>query len=591
MRGAVGVAAIGAILVAPALGCSNLLVTKGASVDGSTMIAYNADDGDLYGSLGVYPAADHAPDTMRDIWDWDTGRYLGQIPEANHTYNVIGNSNEFGLTIGETTFGGLSKYSNQPGAILDYGSLIWVTLQRAKTAREAIETIGNLLDAYGYASDGESFSISDQDDVFLMEIFSKGPGHKGAVWVATRIPDGYISGHANQCRTTTIDFDDAENVLFSSDVVTFAQDEGLYPKDGKREDFDFSAAYDPVSFTGARLCEARVFGIFTDCDVPGLDEYLNYAKGYDLSKRMPLYVKPSRKLSLNDSMWAMRTHFEGTWFDNSGLERPDVGAGAGNSVYRWRPLLWTSGGKKYVNERTVGVQQTGFNFVAHTRPNVPVAMATVTWWAPDDSSMALRVPMYAAAGQVSAAFADPVGIMPHGAAPYGNPGSAVTMSLDSAFWVWNLVSNYAMDRGYATVYPDIQQKLAELEGAYMAQVADADVGVRAALSSGDAAKAKELMTNFTITAGDDGLTNWRDFWMHLFSRYRDGFTNKAPVLPMCADGKTENCTFREIPDSEETGYTDSWYARIVADSDNAEVCRRRSSSSHNRPQLSRALWL
>eukprot|EP00041_Stephanoeca_diplocostata_P019616 m.426169 g.426169 ORF g.426169 m.426169 type:complete len:301 (-) comp21352_c0_seq5:2985-3887(-) len=245
--------------------CSNLLVTKGASADGSTMIAYNADSGNLYGSLGIYPAADHAPGTMRDIWDWDASTYLGSIPEVNHTYNVVGNSNEHGVTIGETTFGGLPKYNHQPGAIMDYGSLIWVTLQRSTTAREAINVAAKLMEDYGYASDGESFSISDQNEVWLMEIFSKGPGRKGAVWVASRVPEGYICSHANQARTTTFKHDDPDNVLYSPDVVSFAVEEGLYPKTADPKDFDFSGTYDPVSFTGARLCEARVYSANTTC--------------------------------------------------------------------------------------------------------------------------------------------------------------------------------------------------------------------------------------------------------------------------------------------------------------------------------------
>lgn len=534
------------------------------------MIAYNADSGNLFGSLGHYPAANHSPGTMRDIFDWDSGVYLGKIPEAEQTYNVVGNMNEYGLSIGETTFGGLGNFSHQPGAIMDYGSLIWVTLQRSKNAREAIKTASTLMADYGYASDGESFSIADPDEVWLMEIMSKGPGEKGAVWVATKITDGMVSGHANQARTTTFIQDDEDRVQFAPDVVTFAQRKGLYPTTATAAAFDFSAAYDPINFAGARLADARVWGMMVRAEVAGIEQYLDYVKGDNLEKygatRMPLMFTPGHKVSLNDTMWIMRTHFEGTWFDNSGEIRPDVGAGPESSRYRWRPLEWQFQGKHYVNERTVGVQQTAWNFVSHMRGWLPQPLAGVTWWAPDDSSMALRVPFYGAATAISPGFGDPIGQLPAAAVSYGVKADAGNMNLDSAFWVWNLVANYAYDRSYAKVAPVIQAKINEVEQDYMTRVAANDA-VAKAQSPEEAVK---TVTAFSVAIGTESISTWRNFWMSLFQSFRDGFTVTPPVVPTCTGGNTHGCTCRPIPDAAETGYSAAWYTRILADGDNAE---------------------
>ena len=340
-----------------ARGCTNILVSRGASADNSTQLSYNADSGSLYGSLGHYPAADHPPGALREIWDWDGSFYLGSIPEVSHTYNVVGNANEHGLIIGETTFGGLEALGGAgTGAIMDYGSLIWVTLQRAKTARAAIAIMDSLCQTYGYASEGESFSIADGEEVWLMELIGKGK-EKGAVWVAQRVPEGYIGSTANQARITTFPRDDPANCLFAKDVVSFAQSHGLFPKDASEASFSFSDTYDPVTFGGVRLGEARVWNIFQPASGGAFGEYLDYAQGKNLSHRMPLFARVAHKLTVNDTMELMRTHFEDTWFDTRGLSRDDVGAGSGNSAYRWRPLQWSSGGKHYVNERTVGVQQ------------------------------------------------------------------------------------------------------------------------------------------------------------------------------------------------------------------------------------------
>ena len=416
-------------------GCTNLLVSSGASDDGSTILAYNADSGELYGSVGHYPARTHGPNATREVWDWDDAVFLGTIPEASKTYNVVGNANEVGLVMGETTFGGVRQLdSHGSGGIMDYGSLIWIALQRCETCREAIELIDALVQRHGYASDGESFSCVDGKEAWLMELIGKGRFEKGAVWVATRVPDGAVLAHANQARTTTFAMDDPENVMYSPDVVSFARKVGLYPADAEAfpdAAFDFSAAYDPVTFSGARHGEARVWDIYRH--VAGADAmapYLEYARGFNLTTRMPLFVYPAatadaatgasgdgglrggssrtsektrakaRKISVSDVMAFMRTRLEDTWFDTRGVHRSDVGAGSGHSAYRWRPLMWHAAGQPegaastFVNERTVATQQTSWNFVAASRSWLPKPIAAIQWWAPDDSATALRVPIY-----------------------------------------------------------------------------------------------------------------------------------------------------------------------------------------------------
>jgi dipeptidase len=304
------------------------------------MISYNADSGSLYGQLYHYPAGTHEAGTMRKVYDWDSGTYLGEIPEASETYNVIGNMNEYGLSIGETTYGGLSELNEgQDAALIDYGSLIWITLQRSKTAREAVTVAGELMAAYGYASEGESFSIADPNEVWIMEIIGKGKDALGAVWVARKIPDGYVSGHANQARITTFPQDNPDECIYAADVVTFAQGKGYYPADAAAADFSFSDVYDPVTFEGARFCEARVWSFFGNVtSAAWASHYEDYALGYNLTNRMPLWVQPSSKLSVGDVQSHMRSHFEGTALTMA----EDVGAEGYASPYRSHPLTWSA---------------------------------------------------------------------------------------------------------------------------------------------------------------------------------------------------------------------------------------------------------
>lgn len=559
------------LLAGGARACTNILVSKGASADGSTHLSYNADSGQLYGTLGHYPAADHAPGAMRDIWDWDGSFYLGAIPEVNHTYNVVGNANEHGLIIGETTFGGLPSLDGAgTGAIMDYGSLIWVALQRAKTAREAIRVMDALCQEYGYASDGESFSLADGDEVWLMELVGKGK-EKGAVWVAQRVPEGSIGSTANQARITTFARDDPENTLFAADVVTFAQRRGLYPKDAPASAFSFSGTYDKPTFSGTRFGEARVWNIFQAATHGALEAYLPYAQGYNLTRRMPLFVPVAAKLSVNDTMNLMRTHFEGSWFDNTGEKRPDVGAGPGGSAYRWRPLTWSSGGGTYLNERTVGVQQTAWAFVASSRGWMPPPLRALFWFAPDDSATAVRIPLYGGATRIPPAFGDRVGQEPAAAVEYGVAGDALTMSMDSAFWVWNLVANMAYGERYAEVMPIVQARIHHFQDQMFAQAAATDARALALVHAGKTEAAVELATAFGVATGEQMLKDWRDFWMFLFARFRDGFTISAPQKPQCAHGRpAKGCTSRVLPETEPTGYSPAWYDRIVADGDNAQ---------------------
>jgi dipeptidase len=569
--------ALGSVLLTGDIseGCTNILVSKGASADGSTHIAYNADSGNLYGTLGHYPATkNNTADSKRRIWDWDGAFYLGEIPEVSETYNVVGNVNEHGLIIGETTFGGLPSLDGHGStAIMDYGSLIWVTLQRAKSAREAIRTMDSLCQKYGYASDGESFSIADPNEVWLMELIGKGK-EKGAVWVASKVPEGYVGSTANQARTQTWDWTDTNgtSVMWASDVVDFAVKQNLYPATSQKEDFSFSDIYDPATFGGVRLGEARVWNIFNKIN-DDMHSYLDYAQGYNLTNRMPLFVEAKQALSVNDTMNLMRTHFEGTWFDNEGVITDDVGAQSGNSPYRWRPLEWSSGGNGYVNERTVGVQQTAWAFVAQSRSTMPDPMKAVFWFAPDDSSTAVRIPLYGGATKIPPSFGDRVGQEPDAAVPYGVAGDAYNMNLESAFWVYNLVANIAYGERYKDVFPLIQAEISKYQSKFFAEVARVDKEA-AELYQKNASAAVEMITKFGVDTGEQMTKDWLKFWMYLFATTRDGFTVTPSTGKLCdVHGPVKNlkgCFSRLDPTATTSGYTDAWYKRMITLPSNKE---------------------
>lgn len=569
------VAALG--LVANVNGCTNLLVNQQISTDGSNIIAYNADAENFYTSIYHYPAqTDIANGTIRKTWTWDYGTYLGEIPEATETYNVVGNVNEYGLVITESTFGGLVELTgSKHTGLVDYGNLIWITLQRSQNAREAIATMGSLVAEYGYASTGESFSIADQNELWILELIGKGHHEKGAVWVARKVPDGYVSGHANQARITTFPLDDPENCIYAADTISFARSIGLY--DGEDEDFSFSDVYDPVTFEGARMCEARVWSFFSH--VMGKewsDQYLDYAQGYNLTNRMPLWVKPTEKLSPQDVMQSMRNHYEGTALDSTGNLWPDVGAGAFSNPNRNRPGEWSSPtypGKTFFNERSIAQGPTGWSIVCQSRPNVPRQIAALMWFGIDDSSTSVHFPVYGSVTRVSEGWA--------GKGPQdGVTPPLMTFSLDSAFYVFNLVANWAYSR-WDAIYPDVYDAIIAKETMYFAMSAEADVTATDMINAGDVTGAVEYLTNFSTDIGDQLLKDWFTFFGQLFVKYRDGYvTTASDHQPVC------DCV------SSSLRYKDDWYDRIVEDTgdlylipEDSESAQKNARRYHNRASV------
>ena len=534
--------------------CTNFLITKGASKDGSTMITYSADSHVLYGELYFWPAMKYKPGTMFDVYEWDSGRFLGTIEQAPVTYSVVGNMNQYQLAISETTYGGRGELRNRDG-LMDYGSLIYLTLQRAKNAREAIHTIVTLTEKYGYCSSGESFSISDPNEVWIMEMIGKGQGKKGMAFVARLVPDGYISGHANQARiqtfpqangTTSITsaeidkiFNPSVETVYAADVVTVARDFGWY--DGTDADFSFSDVYAPVDFGAARFCDARVWAGFNRVNST-MGEYLNYAMGYDLENRMPLWVKPDNKLSLEDVMGLMRDYYQNTPMDMT----KDIGAGPYANTVRWRPMSWKVDGKEYLHERATSTQQTGFSFVTQSRSWLPDPVGGIIWFGVDDTYYTVYTPMYCGMTSVPRSFA------------VGN-GDIMTYSADAAFWVFNEVTNFVYSRA-SVMTPDLQAKQKELEHKYMAEIADIDARAAELFKStakGAAKKGTEMITAYSVTAGDNTVKEWRELYKHLFTKYMDG--NIKTRRPLPADHKFI------APEVKQPGYPQDWLMRIVLD--------------------------
>ncbi len=534
--------------------CTNFLVTKGASKDGSTMITYSADSHVLYGELYFWPAMKYKPGTMVDVYEWDTGKFLGSIEQAPVTYSVVGNINQFQLAIGETTFGGRGELHN-PDGIIDYGSLIYLTLQRAKNAREAIHTIITLTEKYGYCSSGESFSIADPNEVWIMEIIGKGPGKKGMAFVARRIPDGYISGHANQARiqtfplangTTSITsaeidkvFNPAVETVYAADVMDVARGFGWYT--GADADFSFSDVYAPVDFSGARFCDARVWSGFNKVNST-MGEYLNYAMGYDLDNRMPLWIKPDNKLGVDDVMGLMRDYYQNTPMDMT----KDLGAGPYANTVRWRPMTWQVDGKTYVHERAIATQQTGFSFVTQSRSWLPDPVGGIIWFGVDDTYYTVYTPMYCGMTDVPQSF------------KVGN-GDIMTYSDNAAFWVFNEVTNFVYSRA-SVMTPDLQAKQKELEQKYMAETVEIDAKAAELFKStakGAAKKGSDMITTYSVNAGNNTVKEWRELYKHLFTKYMDGNVKTRRPLP---DG------YKYItPEVKQPGYPQDWLMRIVID--------------------------
>jgi dipeptidase len=534
--------------------CTNFLVTKGASKDGSTMITYSADSHVLYGELYFWPAMKYKPGTMVDVYEWDTGKFLGSIEQAPVTYSVVGNINQFQLAIGETTYGGRGELHN-PDGIIDYGSLIYLTLQRAKNAREAIHTIVSLTEKYGYCSSGESFSIADPNEVWIMEIIGKGPGKKGMAFVARRIPDGYISGHANQARiqtfplangTTSITsaeidkvFNPSVETVYATDVMDVARGFGWYT--GADADFSFSDVYAPVDFSGARFCEARVWSGFNKVNNT-MGDYLNYAMGYDLENRMPLWIKPDNKLGVDDVMNLMRDYYQNTPIDMT----KDVGAGPYANTVRWRPMTWQVDGKTYVHERAIATQQTGFSFVTQSRSWLPDPVGGIIWFGVDDTYYTVYTPMYCGMTDVPQSF------------KVGN-GDIMTYSDNAAFWVFNEVTNFVYSRA-SVMTPELQAKQKELEQKYIAETAEVDAKAAELFKStakGAAKKGTDMITAYSVNAGNNTVKEWRELYKHLFTKYMDGNVKSRRPLP-------EGYKY-VAPEVKQPGYPQDWLMRIVID--------------------------
>ena len=548
--------------------CTNFLVTKGASADGSTMISYAADSHVLYGELYHYPAADYPEGAMRDLYDWDSGRYLGQIPEVSHTYNVVGNMNEWQLAIGETTYGGLECLWEGEG-LMDYGTLIYISLQRCKTAREAIKNIAELTAKYGYISEGESFSIADTEEVWIMEMIGKGKFEKGMVWVARRIPDGYVCGHANQARITQFplakknktsvtskDFkkfmkDMNIDCIYSEDVISFAKKNNLYV--GKDEDFSFSDVYAPVDFSGARGCDMRVWAMFNKI-TDGMDAYFEYATGRNIkrakpyvkgepqtienfpSNRMPLWVKPNKKVSVLDMMSFMRDHLEGTELDMAN----DLGAGPFHCPYRWRPMGFEVDGVEYMHERTTATQQTGFSFVSQSNANRIGNIGGIIWWGVDDAASTVYCPMFTCMTEIPLCYR------------VGN-GSMMEYSETAGFWIFNQVSNWAYTK-YNYIHPEISEKQAQYEQGWVKE--SQDVYAKAAeIYAKDQAEAVKLLTTYSSTEATKLCADWKMFYQYLFVKYMDGNVKTARAIP-------EGYKYY-APKVEQPKYSDEFYKAII----------------------------
>ena len=543
--------------------CTNVIITPGASADGSSMVSYAADSHTLYGELYFTPAGRFHPGAMLDIREWDTQRPLGSIAQTPSTYQTVGNMNEHQLIIAETTWGGREGLSD-PAGIMDYGSLIYVTLQRAKTAREAIETIVGLANTYGYPSSGETFSIADTEEAWIMDLVGKGADDKGIVWVARRIPDGYICAHANQARITTFPLDDPENCLYAPDVISFAREKGWF--DGEDAEFSFRDAYNPLNFGGARGCEARAWSAFNIlCDGTftyeengrevsrPADDWLEFAMGYDLDGEMPLFVKPSRKITMKDVADVMRDHFEGTPMDMT----QDIGAGGNGLPYRWRPMDFEWEGSVYTNERAIATQQTGFWFVAQSRGSLPDEVGALLWFGCDDAATSYLTPIYVSTAEVPECLR------------VGN-GDMLHYSPTSQFWMCNRVAN-ACYRMYDQMAPVARKAADDFELRQMNEaVPQTDAKAAALIAEGKVKKAKKLLTEYTVETAQQQFLAWTALEELLLVKFIDG-----NVKAQAEDGSFLHSEYSEgIPEGlTQPGYTDIWKEAVVKD--NGEILKVR----------------
>lgn len=545
----------------PAYSCTNYLITKGASKDGSTMISYAADSHIRYGELYFRPRGRWPEGSMITLYDRGTNKPLGSIPQAAETYQVIGFMNEYQVAIGETTFGGLKELRDTT-AIVDYGSLMFLALQRAKTAREAIRVMVELVEQYGYASSGESFSIGDPNEVWILEMIAKKPNlqskngqmvnlDRGAIWVAYRIPDGYVSAHANQARITTFPLENGRTsinskqlhlinnpeveVIYAHDVIDYARKMGYYK--GKNKTFSFSDTYNPVTFESARFCEARVWAFFNHVN-GDMKRYREYAKGENLDNRMPLFIKPNKKLTPQDLQQYKRDHLEGTELDMG----KDIGAGPHGLPYRWRPLTWKVNGKTYFHERVTATQQTGFSFIAQMRNWLPDPIGGILWFGVDDAASTVYVPIYCGINRVPESYAE------------GN-GNMLTYSPTSAFWVFNRVANFAYLR-YDLIIKDIRKVQSAMEERFAAFTPAIDAGALA-LWKRSPELAREFLTDYSVDAANNTVKRWNDLSNWLLVKYIDGNVKQE------RNGKfLQNPWGYPLP-PEQPGYPENWLKTII----------------------------
>jgi len=529
---------------AMAFACTNFIVTKGASTDGSVMVTYAADSHQLYGALYKHNGGKQKA-KMLAVNEWDTGRYLGLIEQLPVTYSTVGNMNEHSLIITETTYGGRHELEDKNG-IMDYGSLIYIALQRAKTAREAIAVIVELANKYGYASSGESFSIADADEAWIMELIGKGSKldakgnnlRKGIVWVARRIPDGYVSGHANQARISTFPLNDKENCLYAPDVISFAREMGYF--NGKDEEFSFCDAYAPADFGALRGCEARVWAFFRTV-AEGMDQYTDYAMGHNPKKRMPLWVKPAQKVSPKQVFDAMRDHYEGTSMDMT----TDIGAGGNACPYRWRPMYFKVDGVEYCNERATATQQTGFWLCGQARKG----KTGILWFGTDDAATSPLTPIYCNTTEVPWCLSEENGSMLH-------------YSPTSMFWVTNRIANFAYLR-YNVIGKRVREEVDKWENDKLTEVLKVDKKV-ATLSP---KKAQKLLADYSTVTAQALFEKWDSLDKYLLVKFIDGNTKAENEKGFIDNGNGEN-----IPDKiEQSGYSEKWKRAVAAD--NGEVLK------------------
>ena len=524
--------------------CTNVLVSKGASKNNSTMVSYSADSHSLYGALYYLPAAKHAPGTMRVIREWDTGKILGEIPEAPFTYSVVGNMNQHQLLIGESTFGGRSELRDKNG-IMDYGSLMYVALQRCKTAREAVVMIGELMNQFGYFSSGESFSIADPNEVWYMELISKGTKlddkgnntNKGAVWVARRLPEGAVSAHANQARITQFPLNDAENCLYADDVISFARDMGYFT--GEDKDFNFADAYAPLDFLALRACEARVWSVFKDLD-PAMEKHVDYAMGKNPSNRMPLWIMPAEKVDVADVAEFMRDQYENSPLDMNNNES----VVEGELPFKWTPLVYEYNGKKYFRERPISTKQTGWLFVGECRSYLPDPIGGVLWFGTDAAATSPLTPFYCGITRVPETYA------------LGN--GHLTQWAESSFWIQNRVANFAYGN-YNAIYPDVKKAIAKHEDACLTEQPAIDMAAKMMYEK-NPQLAIEFITDYSCNKATKLYEQWVELDKYLLVKFLDGNIKKEHSEGQFID----NGNNFNIPTAPQTpGQTDKWKKAIV----------------------------